>query len=85
MECPSCGGRGCVHCKKEGTVDIVDCPLELIDLDIWELLDLADLYKHGLAPDEGGSLDQAFSFVQCCRFVWSEEKYWKRKLKIMEF
>ena len=86
MECPACGGYAekCDFCKRTGAVDVTDCPLELIDYDVWELLDLAGLYKKGLPPESGGALDQAFCFVQGCRFVWNEEQYWKAKLKVIE-
>jgi len=56
--------------------------LELITPDIWELLELAELYKKGLPPVDGGVLDQAADFVTACRFVWSEENIHKKRLGI---
>jgi hypothetical protein len=81
MECTRCGGHGCQECDV-GRIEITGCPLELITPDIWELLELAELYKKGLPPVDGGVLDQAADFVTACRFVWSEENIHKKRLGI---
>ena len=77
MDCPGCGGRGCEMCS-DGRIDISCCPLELITPDIWDLIELAELYKKGLPPVAGGVLDQTAGFVTACRFVWSEENIHKK-------
>jgi hypothetical protein len=39
---------------------------------VWELTELADLFKKGLAPVSGGTLDQAAVFLEACRCWWAE-------------
>lgn len=84
MQCVVCDGRGCKECGNVGNQDLTGCPKEQVTSDIWELLDYADMYKKGLPPVQGGVLDQAFSFVQACRFVWYVEEYVKKKLGWLE-
>lgn len=82
MECPSCNGSGCCDCLHNGAVDITQCPLLFINDDAWELITMSELYEKGLPPIIGGSLDQAYAFVSACQFIWQENNYWKRKLKV---
>ena len=51
---------------------LTGCPKRVIPAEAWEVLDHAELYAKGLAPEPGGSLDQAACFVSACRFVWAE-------------
>lgn len=81
MDCPACGGRGCPACR-DGKIDIPCCPLELITQDDWDVIELAGLYKKGLPPVAGGSLDQAAGFLAAARFIWSEEAVHKKQLGI---
>ena len=82
LECPACGGRGCDECR-DGRWDLTMCPKRFVTADIWQVVELAELYEKGLPPEPGGSLDQSQSFVQAARFVWSERAHWKNKLGIM--
>lgn len=79
MDCPSCGGSGCDHCD-DGTVRITDCPLLLISQDVWETVELAELYEKGLAPVAGGVLDQAACFIEAARLIWRETARHKKRL-----
>lgn len=84
MECTECSGLGCKECKDVGTVDIEVCPLYCIGSDMQEVLEYADLYKKGLPPVMGGSLDQSKSFILACNFIFREQYYWKSKLGIID-
>jgi len=84
MDCPNCNGLGCKDCDNVGTVDIAMCPLVYIDSDIQEVLEYAELYKKGLPPVQGGSLDQSKSFVLAANFIYKEQYYWKTKLGIID-
>jgi len=67
-----------------GSVDITDCPMNLIDHRTQEFIEYAELYiDHGLPPVAGGSLDQAASFLAGCRFVAGEIAFWKNKLGVI--
>jgi len=83
MTCMACGGTGCSECGNIGSVDIVQCPLEIITADVWELLEYAELYKKGLPPVAGGALDQAKIFTESCRYVFEIESYVRNKLGII--
>ena len=83
MLCVACNGSCCDECKNTGTVDILTCPLEVVTQDVWDLLDHAELYlEHGLPVVAGGQLDQAAGFIEACRFISSERRFWKNKLGI---
>ena len=84
MECIACKGNGCEQCNQTGKIVIDQCPMDLIDSEIWEFLGFADLYKKGLPPIAGGALDQAQNFLMACRFAFGEQAYWKAKLGILE-
>jgi len=64
-------------------VEITQCPLTLIDNNVWEVIKFAGLYEKGLPPVAGGSLDQAKNFIDAASFIFSEQQYWKSKLGIM--
>jgi len=59
------------------------CPLEYITDDVIELIEYAELYEKGLPPVSGGALDQAKAFTDCCRIIFAEQAYWKRKFKLV--
>ena len=65
-------------------IKITCCPLELIDDDVWDAIFYAELYEKGLPPVAGGSLDQAYNFLQAARFIFAEQAEWKNKLKVFE-
>ena len=83
-ECNSCDGFGCEECEGTGRIKITCCPLEFITWDVWELIALAELFEKGLPPVAGGVLDQAKNFIDAARFVFNEQQYYKKKLRIME-
>lgn len=75
MRCLSCNGKGCDECQESGTIRIEQCPLEIITADIWEAIDMANLYiEHGLPPVAGGQLDQTAVFLDAARFIANEKK-----------
>jgi hypothetical protein len=87
IRCVVCGGENfteCPACEKTGRMSIIGCPDKLITPDIWEAIELADLWEKGIAPVLGGSLDQANSFVTAAAFIFSERQFWKAKLGILE-
>lgn len=47
------------------------------------MIALADLYKKGLPPVAGGSLDQAAGFVTAARYYWYVESEFKAKKGIL--
>lgn len=63
-------------------MNMTQCPLEVITRDTWDVIEAAGFYEKGLPPVAGGMLDQAWCFAQAARFVWAEERNWKRKLRI---
>lgn len=80
LDCPNCGGsaKGCDHCEY-GRIRITRCPLLEVTDDVWDVMDMADFYEKGLPPVSGGTLDQSYSFIQACKFIWSEIRWWKAK------
>ena len=72
-ECPACDGLGCPECGEAGVIRMTACPATAICRDAWEIVRAAELYDKGLAPEPGGTLDQAADFVRATRFVWSEQ------------
>jgi hypothetical protein len=82
MTCPNCEGKGCNECK-EGKIDIIQCPLELITNDIWQAIYFAELYEKGLPPVAGGALEQTKSFLDAAQFIMNEKAYWKSNLGIL--
>lgn len=81
MRCVICDGDGCPACDKSGMMTITQCPLTFVTEDVWQVIELAELYEKGLPPVAGGALDQAKMFVEAARFIWQEQKYWKNKLQ----
>ena len=85
-DCTACGGSGCDVCGGTGRMVVADrCPLLVVTADSWEMLELADIYRRGLPPVAGGSLDQAAGFVAAARFVWGQDDRWRAELKMLPF
>jgi len=82
MRCIGCSGSGCEECNNQGTVEITQCPLELVTPDVWEIIRLVEFYEKGLPPVAGGTLNQAKVFNDAAMFVMKEKNYWKAKLGI---
>jgi len=58
----------------------MQCPLEFIKSDEWEIIQYAKLYEKGLPPIAGGALDQSKCFLDAAGFIFNEFEYWKKKL-----
>ena len=85
MWCPLCDNDGgeCNGCGGRGTIELTACPQQELDVELVEVLRLAAMYKKGLPPVAGGALDQSRWFVEACEFLWTQQAYLKRKLKIL--
>ncbi|MGA1979457.1 MAG: hypothetical protein ABSG99_02675 [Sedimentisphaerales bacterium] len=91
MLCPACEGKyenedkswKCPECK-EGQIDVTECPLDLITEDVWQAMQLAELYEKGLPPIAGGAIDQAKIFIDAAQFIMNEKAHWKSKLGILD-
>ena len=53
-------------------MQLAECPRKAITAQSAVLMMMAELYKKGLPPVHGGSLDQTQAFVTAARFIWSE-------------
>lgn len=71
IHCPACDGEGCDECG-DGWFQIDGCPSEYA-ADLGNTLRLVDLFKKGLPPVAGGSLDQSAWFVSVANRLESEE------------
>lgn len=72
-----CGESGCEACQGRGHWRLEVCPLDFVDDETWQLIELAELFKQGLPPVAGGTLDQAAVFVEAARRVWREQEHWR--------
>lgn len=79
VQCVVCEGTGCKECNDRGTFDVTQCPMEIIDEDVWDIIDYAELWKKGIPPIAGGVLDQAHSFIAAARFVFGEIDHYRSK------
>lgn len=72
-ECPICNGTGqnCEHCK-DGFIALAECP-NMFCREISDTVGLRDLYHEGLPPIAGGSLDQAFWFLEADKRLTMED------------
>jgi len=82
MRCPGCEGTGCSECKETGKIHITECPLRIVTSDIWQVIQLAELFEKGLPPVSGGTLEQAKNFIDVASFIIAEKAYYKNKLGI---
>lgn len=80
--CNDSGDKECRQCGGAGVLEITECPLNIITMDVWETLELADLWEKGLPPVAGGALDQTANFIEAARFIFAEKSYWKKELGI---
>lgn len=71
IECPACNGAGCTHCN-DGHVDILGCPQRECS-SIVDAVELIDLFRKGLPPVSGGTLDQSVWFLDAARILEHEE------------
>lgn len=78
IECPTCGGSGCESCGDRGSFELAECPVAFAGSETWELIGLVDLYRRGLPPVAGGSLDQTAWFNAAARRVWGEHQRLER-------
>lgn len=78
-----CGDRegGCAECE-DGQVTVSQCPLEVVGQEVWDVMRLARLYRRGLPPVFGGSLDQAAAFVDAADFIFAEEAAHRAALRL---
>ena len=78
IECPTCNGAGCKECSK-GTIRIYGCPNKECS-SMYQIVQLADLFKKGVMPVAGGALDQSASFMEAVRFLESSEAQMRAEL-----
>jgi len=52
---------------------LTQCPRMVITAQSGQIVMLAELFKKGLPPVHGGTLDQTEAFLQAARFVWAEQ------------
>jgi hypothetical protein len=71
IECPSCNGRGCDECNM-GLIRLGKCPNKDCS-DMYQVIQLADLFEKGIMPIQGGALDQSSWFVDAVSYLKSEE------------
>ena len=62
-----------------GTMRLTECPLDFAGPEASALVEMAELFRKGLAPVAGGALDQAQKFLDAARFAWSEEANWRAR------
>lgn len=62
-----------------GGFELETCPLDAVDEPTVRLIELARLFKRGLPPVAGGTLDQAAGFLAAAAFVWDEDEHYERE------
>lgn len=75
MACVSCNGKfseGCPTCKGTGHTEIACCPHLLLDGGTKGVVQLAELFRKGLAPLAGGTLDQPQWFLDWCEAFFAD-------------
>ena len=86
--CRDCKGKK--NCKNPPTAHepitddeigliVTECPLDCVTDETWSVIELAGMYKKGLPPVSGGSLDQLQMFISACRLIWKDAAFWKAK------
>jgi hypothetical protein len=83
MQCVRCEGHDtkCESCGGHGGIDIDD-PAALLDEEVYDAIDAADLAKRGSWPVAGGWLDQSASLVRAVRRIWIEDRIFRAQLRI---
>ena len=71
VDCPQCGGDGCQACD-DGTFKVIGCPNKFCR-DVSGTIELIELFKKGLPPVAGGSLDQAAWFIAAAATLERED------------
>ncbi len=71
IECGQCNGAGCDQCD-DGYTDILGCPQRECS-SIVDAVELIDLFRKGLPPVSGGTLDQSVWFLDAARILENEE------------
>ena len=56
----------------------------MITPNVWQVIEMAELFYKGLPPVVGGVLDQAATFVHAARFVRAEQEYYKARMMELE-
>ena len=52
--------------------ELTTCPYNIIGPEMQRIVQMANLYKQGLAPVAGGVLDQSDFFIWASSYYWSE-------------
>jgi hypothetical protein len=76
IDCPQCGGEGCQACDK-GAFKVIGCPNQYCR-EITGTIELIELFKKGLPPVAGGSLDQAAWFISAAATLEREDNLAKQ-------
>jgi hypothetical protein len=71
IECPSCNGQGCDECAM-GLIRLSECPNKECS-DMFQVVQLADLFEKGVMPIAGGALDQSAWFVDAVNILKADE------------
>ena len=75
IACVTCNGKnfeGCPTCNGTGHIEIDCCPRLLLDGGTLAAVKLADLFRKGLPPLAGGTLDQPQEFLDWCDFYFGD-------------
>lgn len=72
-EPPGEGQEDCEHCGGDGFFLLKQCPNVECDQEIRDMCPLADLFKEGLPPGAGGSMDQSQWFFSAFLRLTSDE------------
>lgn len=83
MQCLGCDGNGCDECGTSGYTTITGCPQRELTSDIFDLIEMSELYGKGLPPIAGGALDQTKSFIDAFRQLTRDQQTLKRALGII--
>lgn len=78
-ECPSCSGEGCERCV-DGYFQVVGCPSEFVG-DMWQTINLIELFRKGAMPVSGGVLDQSCNFIECEKRFRTEESLVRNEME----
>lgn len=53
-------------------------PLEYC-FECWDIIRIADMWRNGTPPNNGGLLDQPAALTDAVRFVWADEDHLKKE------
>lgn len=82
IECAGCRGKGCRHCKDEGTIELTECARKQVPSKIWRIFSwVRRAEEKGILPVAGGGLDQTRGFLEAWEFVALEMREWEAKLR----